>query len=184
MKSNQDPLIKAGVVHLYFLTVHPFDDGNGRLARALTDWVLASHSPDRNSYLSLSTVINKEKSAYYMALEKAQKSGTDVTEFLLYFLETSQKALHQSELLLSRVLFRALFYRKWQNLPLNPRQIKVLNKLTEVWEGGIKSTQYGRLTSTSPDTALRDINQLVEWGLLVPSLNSGRSKQYFLPPLP
>ena len=178
--SDMPALLKAGIGHLWFVTLHPFDDGNGRVARAVGDLLLAraDNSPDR--FFSLSAQIQRERRAYYEILERTQKGGMDVTDWLAWFLETLHAAIEQAHLLLDQVLAR---YRFWQHVaavPMNERQIKVLNRLLDGFEGKLTNKKWSALAKCSADTALRDINDLILRGVLQKSASGGRSTSYTL----
>ncbi len=175
---NMDPLIKAGLAHLWFVTVHPFDDGNGRIARAIGDMALARACQSAQRFYSLSAQIQKERKAYYDLLERTQKGNLDATEWLAWFLECLLRALDEADQTVSRVLVKANFWRRWAGTPLNERQIKVLNRLLDGFEGKLTNKKWVALGKCSSDTALRDINDLVARGLLCRSESAGRSTSY------
>lgn len=180
-KPGQEPaLIKSGLGHLWFVTVHPFDDGNGRIARAIGDLLLtrAEDSPQR--FYSLSAQIQRERKAYYEILERTQKGNLDVTEWLAWFLHTLDAAITNAHHTLDRVLTKARFWRCNAAVPMNDRQIKVLNRLLDGFEGKLTTNKWAALAKCSTDTALRDINELVQHGALQRSNAGGRSTSYEL----
>ncbi len=182
--SNEPPLLKAGLGHLWFVTLHPFDDGNGRIARAIGDLLLARADGGPRRFYSLSAQIQRERKAYYDILERTQKRSMDVTEWLLWFLETLHRAVDQAEITLDAVLAKARFWRHWDSLPVNDRQVKLLNRLLDGFEGKLTSSKWAAIAKCSQDTALRDINDLVTRGVLRKTDAGGRSTSYELTDLP
>jgi Fic family protein len=175
-----DPVLKAGVAHLWFVTVHPFDDGNGRIARAIADMCLARSERSEQRFYSMSAQIRQEGSAYYDKLEETQKGGTDITPWLTWFLGCLGRAINGAETLLASVLMKARFWENLGDAPVNERQRMVLNRLLDGFEGKLTSSKWAKLTKSSPDTALRDITELVERGILARSTEGGRSTSYSL----
>ena len=178
--SNDPPLLKAGLGHLWFVTLHPFDDGNGRIARAIGDLLLARADGSPQRYYSLSAQIQRERKAYYDILERTQKQSLDVTEWLSWFLETLQRAVDQAQHTLDAVLTKTRFWQRWATTSLNERQVKLLNKLLDGFEGKFTSSKWAAIAKCSPDTALRDINELLTRGVLRKSEAGGRSTGYEL----
>jgi len=179
--SNELPLLKAGIGHLWFVTLHPFDDGNGRIARAIGDLLLARADGSRQRCYSLSAQIQRERKAYYDILERTQKqSSLDVTEWLAWFLDTLHRAVDQAQNTLDAVLSKARFWQRWAGTPLNERQVKLLNKLLDGFAGQLSSSKWAAIAKCSPDTALRDINDLVARGVLRKLDAGGRSSRYAL----
>lgn len=176
----EPPLIQAGLAHLWFVTLHPFDDGNGRIARAVGDLFLARADGSTQRFYSLSAQIQRERKAYYDVLERTQKGRLDVTEWLSWFLATLQRALEQAQLTLDAVLAKARFWQRWAATPLNARQAKLLNRLLDGFDGKLTSSKWAAIAKCSPDTALRDINELVALGILQKSAAGGRSTAYEL----
>ena len=174
------PLLRAGLGHLWFITLHPFDDGNGRIARAVGDLLLAraDHSPQR--FYSLSAQIQRDRKAYYEILERTQKGDMDVTDWLVWFLESLQRALDQAHQNLDAVLTKARFWQRWAATPLNERQVKVLNRLLDGFDGKLTSSKWAAISKCSADTALRDINGLLVRGVLRKTAGGGRSTGYEL----
>lgn len=175
-----DPVLKAGVAHLWFVTIHPFDDGNGRIARAISDMCLARSEQGSQRFYSMSAQIRQERNAYYEVLEKTQKGGLDITPWLTWFLGCLGRAISGAETLLASVLSKARFWESLGDAPMNERQRLVLNRLLDGLEGKLTTTKWAKLTKTSQDTALRDIMDLVERGILVRGAEGGRSTSYTL----
>ncbi len=182
--SNEPPLLKAGLGHLWFVTLHPFDDGNGRIARAIGDLLLARADGSPQRFYSVSAQIQRERKAYYDILERTQKRSMDVTEWLAWFLDTLDGAVGQAQHTLDAVLTKARFWQRWATMPLNERQVKLLNKLLDGFEGKLTSSKWAALARCSSDTALRDINDLLKRGVLRKSDAGGRSTSYELNDLP
>lgn len=177
---RDDPVIKAGLAHLWFVTVHPFEDGNGRIARAVGDMALARAERSAQRYYSLSAQIQRERREYYDLLEATQKGGMDVTDWLVWFLGCLLRAAQGAEDTLAQVLAKARFWQQWAGTPLNDRQIKLLNRLLDGFEGKLTSSKWAAIGKCSQDSALRDISDLVERGILKKSTASGRSTSYEL----
>jgi Fic family protein len=175
-----DPVLKAGMAHLWFVTIHPFDDGNGRIARAIADLCLARSEHSAQRFYSMSAQIQEERKAYYDILEETQKDGTDITPWQAWFLGCLGRAINGAEKLLSNVLAKARFWESVGQPPVNERQRVVLNKLLDGFEGKLTTTKWAKLTDSSQDTAYRDILELVERGILVRSAEGGRSTSYVL----
>ena len=181
--SNEPPLIKAGLAHLWFVTLHPFDDGNGRIARAVGDLFLARADGGSQRFYSLSAQIQRERKAYYDILERTQKQSLDVTEWLAWFLETLHRAVDQAQHTLDAVLAKTRFWQRWaapDSAPLNARQVKLVNRLLDGLEGKLTSSKWAAIAKCSPDTALRDITDLLARGVLRKSDAGGRSTSYEL----
>ena len=173
-------LLRAGLGHLWFVTLHPFDDGNGRIARAIGDLLLARADGSPQRFYSLSAQIQRERKAYYEILERTQKGDMDVTPWLLWFLQMLSAAVNQAHLTLDAVLMKARFWQRIAGTPLNGRQVKVLNRLLDGFEGKLTSSKWAALAKCSSDTALRDLNELVALDLLHRSAAGGRSTSYEL----
>jgi Fic family protein len=178
--SNEPPLIKAGLAHLWLVTLHPFDDGNGRIARAVGDLFLARADGSPQRFYSLSAEIQRQRKAYYDILERTQKQSLDVTEWLAWFLETLHRAVDQAQHSLDAVLARTRFWQRRVTTPLNERQVKLVNRLMDGFEGKLTSSKWAAIAHCSPDTALRDITELLARGLLRKSDSGGRSTSYEL----
>ena len=179
-RATSDPVIRAGIAHLWFVTLHPFDDGNGRIARAIADMALArsEHSPQR--FYSMSAQIRAERDSYYAILEKTQKGGLDVTSWLEWFLAGLDRALAAAETALASVLTKARFWDHSRSTSFNERQRLVLNRLLNGFEGKLTTSKWAALAKCSQDTALRDIEDLVLRGVLVKDAAGGRSTSYSL----
>ncbi|WP_208451055.1 Fic family protein [Burkholderia cepacia] len=175
-------LIRAGLAHLWFVTLHPFDDGNGRIARALGDLVLARAERSPQRFYSLSAQIQRERNAYYDVLERTQRGSLDVTEWLAWFLTALGRAIDHAHATLDAVLVKARFWQRCAGVAMNERQAKVMNRLLDGFEGKLTSTKWAALAKCSQDTALRDITELVERGVLQRSSSGGRSTSYELVP--
>lgn len=178
-----DPFVKSGLAHLWFVTIHPFEDGNGRMGRAVCDMVLARSEQSAQRFYSLSAQIRKERKTYYNLLERTQKDSLDITEWLEWFLGALLRALKGAEESLSGVLIKARFWQHWAGTSLNPRQVNLLNRLLDGFSGNLTSKKWAVLAKCSPDTALRDITDLITKGLLVKASAGGRSTHYQLKPL-
>lgn len=178
--TTMDPVLKAAIAHLWFVTIHPFDDGNGRIARAIADMQLARADGSRQRFYSMSAQIQRERNVYYDILEKTQKGNLDITPWLLWFIECLDRAISLSEENLSGVTKKATFWESHQGVTLNERQRKMLNKLMDGLEGKLTSSKWAKMTKCSPDTALRDIQDLIEKEILEKEEGGGRSTSYKL----
>jgi len=183
---NMDPVLKAGIAHLWFVTLHPFDDGNGRIARAVADMQLARADGGRERFYSMSTQIRQERNDYYDVLEKTQKNtqatpaGIDITEWLVWFLNCLDHALDATENTLSGVFKKVRFWESYPAESMNERQKLIINKLFDGFEGKLTSSKWAKIAKCSQDTAHRDILDLVEKGILVKDPAGGRSTSYSL----
>ena len=175
-----DPVLKAGVAHVWFLTVHPFDDGNGRIARAIADLCLCRSENSARRFYSLSAQICRQRTAYYDILEKTQKSTTDITPWLVWFLNCQKNAIEGAESLVRSVTIKARFWSRVNDVTLNERQRKVLSRLLDGFDGKLTTSKWAKLTESSQDTATRDIKDLTEKGILERSSEGGRSTSYTL----
>ena len=173
-------LIKAGLAHLWFVTLHPFDDGNGRIARALGDLLLARADGSPQRFYSLSAQIQRERKGYYDILERTQKGSLDVTEWLGWFLEMLQRAVEHAHTGLDAVLKKARFWLLNVGITLNSRQIDLINRLLDGFTGKLTAKKWAIIAKCSSDTALRDINALIKHGILRKSEAGGRSTSYEL----
>jgi Fic family protein len=176
--TTTDPVIRAALAHLWFVTIHPFDDGNGRIARAIADLALARSEGSPQRFYSMSAQIRAERSAYYDQLEQTQKGGVDVTDWLIWFLACLQRAIHGAQDVLAAVLDKARFWERAGTLALNARQNKVLNRLLDGFEGKMTSSKWATIAKCSQDTANRDIALLLDAGLLRRGEGGGRSTHY------
>ncbi|MCW3467832.1 Fic family protein [Chitinophaga nivalis] len=175
-----DPVIKAAIAHLWFVTLHPFDDGNGRIARAITDMQLARADKSLYRFYSMSAQIRIERKAYYDILEKTQKDTLDITTWLIWFLSCLDRAVSAADTILAAVIKKAKFWEHPATLTVNERQRLMLNKLLDGFHGKLTSSKWAVIAKTSQDTAVRDIQDLIERGLLVKEAAGGRSTSYVL----
>ena len=180
--SNMDPVLKAGVAHLWFVTIHPFEDGNGRIARAIGDMALARADRTQDRFYSLSTQIESERKHYYAQLEKQQRSSPEITIWLEWFLNCLGRAISSAETTLGNVLFKARLWDKINANPVNERQRLILNRMLEGdFKGHMNTSKYAKLARCSNDTALRDIQDLKQRGIFIRNPGRGRSTSYRLP---
>ena len=177
---DTDAMLKAGLAHLWFVTIHPFDDGNGRIGRAIADMALARSERTPQRFYSMSSQIRQERSAYYEILEQIQKGTMDVTLWMDWFLGCLDRALDGAQTTLGAVLSKAHFWEAIRPIPLNERQRIVLNRLLDGIEGKLTTSKWAKLAECSQDTALRDILGLVEHGVLIRNPQGGRSTSYAL----
>lgn len=175
-----DPVLKAAIAHFWFITIHPFDDGNGRIARAITDMLLARSDNTSQRFYSVSNQILEEQKVYYDILEKTQRGDGDITNWLLWFLSCLEKALINTEKILESTIVKAKFWEQHSQTSLNNRQRIMLNKLLDGFDGKLTSSKWAKITKTSPDTALRDIQDLISKGILQKEAQGGRSTNYEL----
>lgn len=182
--SADHTLIRAGLAHLWFVTLHPFEDGNGRVARAIGDMALSRHDGQRYRYYSVSAQVQAERAGYYDILERTQKGDLEVTPWLVWFLECLARAARRAEAQLERTLHKALFWRRVAAVPLGERQARALNKVIDEFEQPITNRKWAALARVSPDTALRDLRALVDAGVLEPTGAGGRSTAYWIKGIP
>jgi Fic family protein len=182
--SKIDLVIKAAIAHLWFVTIHPFEDGNGRITRALTDMLLAQSDNSTQRFYSMSAQIRIERKQYYEILEKTQKGNLDITDWIVWFLNCLINALKSTGSILTRVLFKAEFWQKHIDTVINDRQRKLLNKLMDGFEGKLTSSKWAKIAKCSKDSAIRDINDLIEKGILQKEAAGGRSTNYELIGMP
>lgn len=175
---NLDLVIKAGIAHLWFITLHPFDDGNGRLTRAITERVLAQSDGSAQRFYSLSAQILKKREDYYRILERSQKGDCDITEWLVWFLETLEQALINAHETTDKIVVKARFWQTHRHQALNERQARMLNSLLTDFFGKLTTKKWATMNKCSNDTALRDINDLLAKGMLKKSSTAGRSTHY------
>ena len=175
-----EPVLKAALAHLWFVTIHPFDDGNGRIARALADMLLARSEGSSRRFYSMSAQIRDIRGDYYRILEHTQQATMDVTSWMEWFIACLTGAIAAAQTALADVIDRARYWEKLNDVPLNERQRLVIRKLLEGFEGKLTTSKWATLTKSSQDTALRDIQQLVERGVLVRNSAGGRSTSYAL----
>lgn len=179
--SSTDPVLRAGIAHFWFVTIHPFEDGNGRIARAIADMSLARADGSKDRFYSMSTQIEAERKDYYDQLEAQQRNGLDITPWLNWFLDCLCRAFDRAEATLETVLYKAKLWDKANRHPVNERQRLVINRMLEDgWQGHLNTSKYAKLTKCSNDTALRDIRELLENGVLRQNVGGGRSTSYRL----
>lgn len=175
-----DPTVKAGLAHLWFVTLHPFEDGNGRIGRAVCDMALARADGSTRRFYSLSAQIQRERRDYYDALEFTQKGTQDATEWLEWFLGCLLRAIQGGSEQAKGVMLKASFWGRWSGTSMNERQVRMLNKMLDGFEGNVTNRKWAAINHCSPDTALRDIKELVERGVLLSAGAGGRSTHYVL----
>jgi Fic family protein len=175
-----DPVLKAGIAHFWFVTIHPFEDGNGRTARAIADMALARADATPDRFYSMSSQIEAERKNYYRKLELAQRGDVDITDWLAWFLGCLDRAIDGADKILAAVLHKAKIWQRINLKPVNDRQRNVINRMLNDFEGFLSTSKYAKLAKCSEDTALRDIRELVERGILVRNLSGGRSTSYRL----
>lgn len=175
-----DPIIKAAIAHFWFITIHPFDDGNGRMARAITDLLLTRSDGIAQRYYSMSAQIQKERKGYYHILETSQKGTLDITNWLSWFLNCLINALSSSDEVLSKVLYKHKFWNKYATETFNSRQVLMLNKILDGFNGKVTSGKWAKIAKCSTDTALRDIQDLIAKGIMRKEEGGGRSVGYGL----
>jgi len=178
--ANIDAVIKAAIAHLWFVTIHPFDDGNGRIARAIADMQLARADGTSRRFYSMSAQIRNERKEYYDILEIIQKGSLDITQWLIWFLQCLDRAIIATDETLGGVLKKARFWEKHAATPLNNRQRIMLNKLLDEFDGKLNTSKWAKILKTSQDTALRDIQDLIEKQILVKEAGGGRSTSYLI----
>ena len=183
-KSQLDGIIRAGIAHIWFVTIHPFDDGNGRIARTLTEMFLARDENNPKRFYSLSSQIMAERNEYYEVLKATQSGTGDITEWLKWFLECMNRAILNSNILLNKIMIKARVWQGFAQIRLNERQIKVINRLLDAgaggFEGGLKNKKYMGIAHTSRATAQRELADLVNKGILIKMPGGGRSASYDL----
>jgi Fic family protein len=178
--ATAEPVLKAALAHLWFVTIHPLDDGNGRIARAIADMSLARSEGSSQRFYSMSAQIREGRSAYYGILEQTQRATMEVTPWMEWFLGCLTRAIQGAQAALSDVIVKARYWEKLRDVPLNDRQRLVIGRLFEGFEGKLTTSKWAALTKSSNDTALRDIQQLVERGILIRNDAGGRSTSYSL----
>ncbi len=179
-KTDIDPVLKVATAHLWFVTIHPFQDGNGRIARAIADMALARSEESSKRFYSMSAQIRQERDAYYDQLEATQKGELDITPWLDWFLGCLGRAFDGAEAVLANVFLKARFRERHAQAPFNPRQRDMLARLLDGFEGKLTSSKWAKIEKCSPDTALRDINELIDLGVLQKNPGGGRSTSYSL----
>ncbi len=181
-EDDTDPVIRAGIAHLWFVTIHPFEDGNGRIARAIADMMLARADGMPERFYSLSSQIEAERKQYYDRLEAQQRATPDITDWLSWFLDCLGRAISNAEITLGNVLFKAQLWDMINQKPVNERQRLIINRMLEDnFKGFMNTSKYAKLAKCSNDTALRDIQDLKERGIFLQNSGGGRSTSYRLP---
>jgi Fic family protein len=179
-EANLDPVLKAAVAHLWLVTIHPFDDGNGRIARAVTDMLLARADGSSRRFYSMSAEVRRQRRAYYQILESTQKGSLDISRWVEWFLVGLRAAIAASEGQLSRILAKARFWETYGRCSLNPRQRLLLGRLLDGFDGKLTTSKWAKIADCSQDTAGRDIQGLVALGILARTEGAGRSTGYWL----
>ena len=179
-KHEMDLVMKAGIAHLWFVTIHPFDDGNGRIARALSDLMLARSQQSSQRFYSMSAQIRQERADYYDELEATQKGDLDITRWMEWFLGCLGRAFQRADTGLTEILDKARFWERHRTAPLNERQRMMVSRLIDGFEGKLTSSKWAKIAKCSPDTALRDIDGLIATGILKKDPAGGRSTSYSL----
>ena len=178
--NSLDPVLKAAIAHFWFIIIHPFDDGNGRMGRAITDMLLARAEGSGERFYSMSSRILAERKRYYEVLQKVQHSTGDITEWIEWFLHCLKNAMLATENTMQKILSKAEFWKRHEHTAINERQRLILNKLFDGLEGKLQTSKWAKITKTSTDTALRDIKDLIEKGILQQTDEGGRSANYEL----
>jgi Fic family protein len=179
-ETSIDGVLKAGIAHLWFVTIHPFEDGNGRIARAIADMTLARSENSRQRFYSMSSQIRQERNTYYDTLERTQTGSLDITDWLAWFFRCLQRAIKGAEEISASVTFKAKFWKRHADVHFNERQRKVLNMMLDGFNGKLTSSKWAKVTKSSQDTAARDIDALVRAGVLKKGPAGGRSTSYEL----
>ncbi|MBN2611455.1 MAG: Fic family protein, partial [Bacteroidales bacterium] len=179
-ESDQDLILKSAISHLWFITIHPFEDGNGRIARALSEMLLTRSDETPQRFYSMSSQIRTERKDYYNILEKTQKGTLDITEWLVWYLKCLADALNSSDRILSKILYKHKFWLKYSSETLNSRQILLINKLLDNFIGQLTTSKWAKIARCSQDTALRDIQDLLNKNILQKNPSGGRSTNYNL----
>jgi Fic family protein len=177
---EMDALMKSAIAHLWFVTIHPFEDGNGRIARAITDMQLARADETPYRFYSMSSQIRKERNDYYFILEQTQRGSMDITIWIQWFFGCLERAYASTELSLSKILQKAEFWKRNATVHLNNRQHAIINKLLDGFEGKLTTTKYAKITKCSRDTALRDVTDLMDKGVLKKEDGLGKNTSYVL----
>jgi Fic family protein len=178
--SKVDPVLKAGVAHFWFVTIHPFDDGNGRIARAIAEMALSRADGTKDRFYSMSSGIEAVRGEYYLELESAQRGDLAITKWLAWFLRCLDRTIEDSDKTLGSVLHKARFWQQVNRRPVNERQRKVINRMLDELRGHLTTSKYAKMTKCSNDTALRDMRDLLDRGVLVKNPGGGRSTSYCL----
>ena len=179
-EKSLDPVLKAAIAHFWFIISHPFDNGNGRIGRAISDMLLANAEGSGERFYSMSTQILAERKIYYEVLQKVQHSSGDITEWIVWFLHCLKNAMLSTENATHKIVRKAEFWKLHEHTPINERQRLILNKLFDDFEGKLQTSKWAKIVKTSTDTALRDIKDLVEKGILKKTEEGGRNANYDL----
>lgn len=179
-ENDTDPVLKAGIAHFWFVTIHPFDDGNGRIGRAIMDLQLAKSEKLPSRFYSLSAQIMAQRKGYYLILERTSRGDMDITDWLAWYLDCLEKAVEAAQLTLEKVLTKARFWEKHAKTPLNERQVFMLNKFLGDFEGKLNSSKYAKMAKCSQDTAARDLQDLAKKMVLEKDPVMGRNTNYLL----
>ncbi len=177
---NIDPVLKAGVAHFWFVTIHPFDDGNGRIARSIADMALAQADGTKDRFYSMSSGIEAQRKEYYLQLESSQKGSLDITTWLAWFLACLDQTIEDADKSLGSVLAKAKLWQKINVSPVNERQRTVINRMLDDFKGHLTTSKFAKLAKCSNDTALRDIRELLNRGIITKNSGGGRSTSYRL----
>jgi Fic family protein len=180
ISNNIDPVLKAGLAHFWFVTIHPFDDGNGRIARAIADMSLARADSSKERFYSMSSQIELERKSYYDNLERSQRGDLDITEWMIWFLDCLDRAIDSAKDTLASVLYKARLWEKANKQPVNERQQLIINRMLDNFKGHMNTSKYAKIAKCSPDTSLRDIQDLVNRDILIKNPGGGRSTSYRL----
>lgn len=175
-----DPVLKAALAHFWFVTIHPFEDGNGRIARAIADMSLARADASKERFYSMSSQIDHERKSYYDCLERSQRGDIDITEWLIWFLDCLDRSIETAKETLAFVLYKAKLWEKLNQRPVNERQQLIINRMLDNFEGHMNTSKYAKMTKCSNDTALRDIQDLLGWHIFIKNPGGGRSTSYRL----
>ncbi len=178
--SEIDPVLKAAIAHFWFVTIHPFEDGNGRIARAISDMALSQADDTKDRFYSMSSGIEEERKEYYLQLESAQRGDRDITEWLVWFLGCLDRTIEDANEKLSSVLHKARLWQRINPSPVNDRQRKIINQMLDDFKGHLTTSKYAKLAKCSNDTALRDIRELLKRGIVAKNVGGGRSTSYRL----
>lgn len=178
--SSTDPVLRAGIAHFWFVTIHPFEDGNGRIARAIADMALARADRTKERFYSMSSQLEAERKDYYLELKTSQRGNVDITRWLAWFLGCLDRCIDGADRTLAAVLFKARLWQRINRRPVNDRQRLVINRLLDGFQGNLSTSKYAKLAKCSADTALRDMSELVERGILTRNPGGGRSTSYRL----
>ena len=178
--ASLSPFLKSAIAHLWFVSIHPFDDGNGRLSRTISDMFLSKLDVDSGRYYSMSAEINRNKKSYYEILEKTQKGSLDITDWIIWYFNILDKAINRALETIDHTLKKAAYWDKFNEIEINERQRKIINRLWDGFDGKLTSSKYAKINKCSQDTAIRDLNNLISKGMLKKGEAGGRSINYLL----